>query len=295
MRAQGLAARRARTAYLYLLPGTILMFIFVVVPVGLSVVMSFFEVESLGAEWVFTGFDNFRYLFAQQNWLRAMGRTILFGGWNILVGTFFGLLLSFCVAKHRFLNAYRYIFYLPSIVSAITMGRLWSYMLNPTDLGFFNKILMDVFGLAEPVNWLGRDEIVPFVVMGLGLYGAGGGMILVLFTTAINNISTSILESAKMEGASGIRIALQIELPQIKPVIVSMTILNVIGAFKNFESLYALAPHSEAVETIAVVLYKQCQGSDGYGVPAAMGIILTLIVVALMSVYVFWPSKEENK
>ena len=285
------AQKKSLYAYVYLIPGTVLMLLFVVVPVAMSVVMSFYNIPSLGADWVFDGFANYGRVFATRGFLKAMGRTVLFGGWGIVVGLFFGIILAFFVAKHRFLNAYRYIFYLPSVVSAITMGRLWNYMLTPSETGFFNVIVMSL-GAAEPVNWLGNESLVPYIVMGLGLFGAGGGMSLVLFTTAINNVSASLTEAAKIEGASSLQIALRIELPMIRPIIASFVVLSVIGAFKNFEGLYALVPNSPGVETIAVLLYKESIASSyGYGLASAMGVVLTLIVMIIMVVYVKWPSK----
>lgn len=282
-------------SYIYLIPGILLMSLFVVVPVLLSFCMSFFQIMSLGASWGFVGFGNYAEVFRSEGWLNAIWRTLLYGSWNIVTGTVIGLLLAFCVAKHPLLNVCRYIFYLPSVVSAITMGRLWNYMLSPTDTGFFNIIFMRMFGLETPVNWLGDSNIIPLVVMALSLYGAGGGMSLILYTTAINNISKEMLEAAKMEGAGDIRIALSIELPMITPIISSMLALAVIGAFKNFEGLYSLIQNAPEVETIAVLLYKEsiAVGQRGYGLASAMGAVLTLIVMIIMTVYIKWPQKEE--
>ena len=297
MRKKGLAAVKSRNAYFYLLPGTLLMIFFVVVPVLMSLYISFFRIPSLGAEWEFVGWANYRYMFEKQNWLGALWKTVLYGAWGILTGLVFGLLLAFLVAKHRLLNVWRYVFYLPSVVSAITISRLWNYVLSPTETGLLNILAMNWFGVSTPINWLGDENLVPFVVMALGLYGAGGGINLVLFTTAINNIPYEQREAASIEGASNWTIATKIELPQIRPIISSIVILGLIGAFKNFESLYALAPDSGAIDTIAVMLYKVSIGigsEDGYGVPAAMGMVLTVFIVGAMSLYILWPQKKEE-
>ena len=92
------------------------------------------------------------------------------------------------VAHHKWLNFYRYIFYVPTVVSAITMGRLWSMMLMPSASGLMNTFIRNVFGVQTPVNWLGDPRITLYVVMGDRLVGVGGGMTLILFTTAINDI-----------------------------------------------------------------------------------------------------------
>ena len=280
-------------ALVYLVPGAALMILFVAVPLVGSIYMSFFRIPSLGAEWEFVGFRNYRAMFISADWQMAIVRTLLYGAWGIITGLGLGLLLSFLCAKHRFLKVFRYIFYLPSVVSSITMSRLWSYMLSPADYGLVNT-LCAMMGFPSQ-DWLGNDALVPYVVLVTSLYGAGGGMTFVLFTTAINNIADDLIEAARLEGATSTQIAFHIELPMIWPVVSAFMMLSVIGSFKNFEGLYALAPNSESVETIAVLLYKiSTTSSDlGYGAGAAMGFVLTLIIMVIMAVYTFWPKKKE--
>jgi ABC-type sugar transport system permease subunit len=282
-------SRKAKTALatcLYLLPGTLLMLAFVVAPVLLSFYMSFFQIPALGAAWTFAGLHNFGYL-------------VRFGGWGLLAGTVFGLFFAFLICKHKLINTYRYIFYIPSVVSAVTMGRLWNYMLLPSESGFLNVITMKLLNLAEPVNWLGVDAFVPWVILGVTFYGAGGGMTLVLYTTAINNIPAEQIEAAKADGASPFTTAMKVQLPQIVPVISAMLILGMIGALKSFEGLYAIAPLSGAIDTIAVLLYKVSIGvssKDGYGAPSAMGMVMTVFVMAVMSAYIFLePGRKKEK
>lgn len=279
----------------YLLPGLILMTVFVTIPFLFSVTMSFNEVSSVSSEWKFVGFDNYVRVFQSPRMISAFGRTILYGASNLLISTVLGLVLAFFVAKHRLLGFYRYIFYLPGIVSTITMGRLWNYMLTPTDYGFVNAFFMKLGWITEPINFLGDDSVLTKTIVLMNFYGAGGGMMLVLYTTAINNVDSALIESAKIEGASPAVVAFKIQLPLIKPIIVTNILLGVIGSFKSFEGMYALAPNADATETIAVFLYKESIGSShGYGQPAATGMILTIIVMAIMTVYMLLPKREED-
>ncbi len=285
--------KKSLFAWVYLLPGTVLMAVFVAAPLLGSIYMSFFKIPSLGAEWEWVGFKNYQLMFASADWQSAIWRTLLYGAWGIVTGLGFGLILSFFCAKHRFLKGFRYIFYLPAVVSAITMSRLWSYMLSPADMGLVNTICASLG--FESQDWLGNEKLVPYAVLATSLYGAGGGMTFVLFTTAINNISDELIEAARIEGATSWQVATRIEIPLIRPVVGAFAMLSVIGAFKNFEGLYALAPNAKSVETIAVLLYKiSTTSSDlGYGAGSAMGFVLTLFIMLIMCVYTFWPKKQE--
>lgn len=266
--------------YIYILPAFLFMFIFVGIPILISVFMSFFRIESLHTQWDFVGFENFLDAFRTNDFGPAMGRTLLLAVFSVVTTLGIGLLLANMVAHHKWLNFYRYIFYVPAVVSGITMGRLWSMMLMPSKSGLINTIL-GYFGLQEPINWLGNPDYALYVIMAIGLIGCGGGMTLVLFTTAINDISPDVREAAILDGVNNRQMFFRITLPLIWPVVSSWAVLSVIGAFKSFEFIYALTGGGPAnsTETIAILLYQSSQGNtNGYGYSAAMGILLTLFV-----------------
>lgn len=267
--------------YLYLLPAVLFMFVFAGIPILLSVFMSFFRIETLHTQWEFVGLQNFLEVFKQNDFGPAMGRTLLLAVFSVVTTLGIGLFLANLVAHHKWLNFYRYIFYVPAVVSGITMGRLWSMMLMPSNSGLMNIIAQKLFGVETAINWLGNPDYALYMIMAIGLVGCGGGMTLVLFTTAINEISREVREAAILDGVNGWQMFWKITLPLIWPVVSSWAVLSVIGSFKSFEFIYALTGGGPAksTETIAILLYQSSKGSaNGYGYTAAMGILLTLFV-----------------
>lgn len=264
------------------------MFVFAGIPILLSVVMSFFRIETLHTQWEFVGLQNFLQVFQQQDFGAAMGRTLLLAVFSVVTTLGMGLFLANMVAHHKWLKFYRYIFYVPSVVSGITMGRLWSMMLMPSSSGLMNKLLNDIFGLDVVVNWLGNPDFALYVIMGIGLVGCGGGMTLILFTTAINDISPDIREAASIDGANAWTMFWKITFPSIRPVVSAWAVLSIIGAFKSFEFIYALTGGGPAgsTQTIAILLYQGSKTNvNGYGYTAAMGILLTLFVTVFTVAY----------
>ncbi len=273
--------------YMYILPAVIFMFVFAGIPILISFFMSGFRIESLHSPWEFVGFQNFVDAFKATDFMPAMGRTLLLAVFSVVTTLGMGLLLANMVAHHKWLNFYRYIFYVPAVVSGITMGRLWSLMLMPSKSGLMNSLLAS-FGIEEAVNWLGNPDIALYVIMGISLIGCGGGMTLVLFTTAINDISSDVREAAILDGVNGWQMFSKITLPLIWPVVSSWAVLSIIGSFKSFEFIYALTGGGPAksTETIAILLYQSSEGNtNGYGYSAAMGILLTLFVSVFSLAY----------
>ena len=289
--------RQKASPYVYILPSVVFMGVFVLVPILISVYMGFFKMRSLTAEWQFVGLQNFAAAFRDNDFLYALLRTLGFGAFSLVTNLVFGLLIAMLVHRHKLLNFYRYIFYLPAVVSGVTMGRLWQLMLAPDAFGLMNVVVMKLFGLATPVNWLGSESVTYLVVMGIGLVGVGGGMTLVLFTTALNNIPEDLLEAARVEGANAWTLALKIKIPMIMPTISAWLVLTIIGSFKSFEFIYALTGGgpSKTTTTIGILLYNSSKlSSSGYGMPAAMGLILTLIICLFSFTYMFLSKMNEE-
>lgn len=268
--------------YIYILPSIIFMFVFVFVPVICTIVMSFYKIDSIGAAWEFVKFSNYTIIFHEPYLGNALVFTLIYGVFTTVTGMVGGIFLALIVAKHRFLSFYRYVFYIPSIVSAVTMGRLWGMMFSPSSMGMINMVV-SIFGIP-PQNWLGEANLARLCVLGVNLIGLGGGMMLILFTTAINNVPEELNEAARLEGAKAGYVATRITLPLIAPVISSWMMLAVIGSIKSFEFIYALTSGGPdgATTTLAILLFEN---KTNYGTGAAMGIILTLIAVTLTVVY----------
>lgn len=266
--------------YVYIFPALLFMGIFVFIPILLSVYMSFFSMQSLGSEWEFVGMRNFVTVFKDGSFTQAILRTIGFGAFSTVTSLAFGMLLAVMLHKSKYLGFFRYIFYLPAVVSAVTMGRIWQLMLIPSDTGLMNKFLMAAFGVDSPVNWLGDPNITYLVVLGIGLVGAGGGMTFILFTTALNNIPEELIEAARVEGAGVWKLSFRIKFPLIMPTISAWLVLSIIGSLKSFEFIYSLTGGGplQTTTTIGILLFESGKLNNSYGASSAMGLLLTIIV-----------------
>jgi ABC-type sugar transport system permease subunit len=280
-----LKTKRNIKPILYMLPALIFTTIFIMIPIIYSAVMSVYNIPALKADWIFTGFKNYTTVFKNGEFGQAFFKTVLFGGFASVTSLGGGIFLALLLAKHRLLNFYRYIFYIPTVVSAVTMGRLWGMMLSPSDNGVLNFIIR-YFGIS-PQNWLGNEALAYLVIMGIGLIGVGGGMTLIIFTTAINNIPNELNEAAILEGATEWQKSRHVTIPMIAPVLSSWALLSIIGSFKSFEFIYALTSGGPngSTRTLAILLYESTQAGGGYGSSAAMGLLLTLIVLVFTLIY----------
>ena len=280
--------RRKLIPLIYVAPACLFMLCFIGIPVVFSVVMGFFYIPALGTDWSFIGFQNFSYVLQEQDMLFSFLRTLGFGAFSLVTTLVLGLLLAMLVAGSKHLNFYRYIFYVPGVVSSVTMGMLWNQMLNATEFGILNTVLRQLGIMQQPFQWLNSEQYTWMIVLAIGLIGCGGGMTLILFTTAINEVSAEVKESAVVEGANVWQLNTRIILPLIRPTLFSWMILSIIGSLKSFEFIYALTSGGPAntTTTLAILLFANDKGTIyGYGYSSALGVFMSIIVLAFTGVY----------
>lgn len=291
--------RRKLIPFGYVLPACIVMFVFIMIPIIMSVYMSFFHIPSFKSDWQWVGFRNFLLAFSEMEFIYALLRTLGFGAFGVVTQLALGLFLALLVCKDRALNFYRYTFYVPSVVSAVTMGMLWSQMLDATKYGMLNSLLINlgIIDASAPIAWLATESITWIVVLAIGLIGAGGGMTFIVFTTAINDVPRNILEAAMIDGATSFKLNMKIVLPMIKPMITSWMVLSIIGSLKSFEFIYSLTAGgpNKTTQTLGILLFDGSNAVFGMGYTSAMGVLMSVIVLLMTAGYMWIDKKFINK
>ena len=131
----------------------------------------------------------------------------------------FGLILAFLLNQHRFRggNLFKTIFYFPNLVTAVSLGVLFSLLFD-FKAGSVNKLLMALHIIAEPVNWkmngLFTQLIVAFV-----LFWQYFGYYTIIFTAGIKGIPYDIMEAAEVDGANKFQTFFHIVLPQLRNIL----------------------------------------------------------------------------
>ena len=245
-----MAARRAearaegRAGMLFVLPWVLGFLLLTAGPVLSSLVLSFCDYDVLHpARWA--GLANYRNLLGDDRpiVLKSLSNVLVLAAVGIPLGMAtslaIALLLNTKVAGQRW---YRTAFYMPSIVPAVATTVLWGYILNPDPArGLLNSLwqstLTPWLGLAPP-GWAAvPDWAKPGLVL-IGLWGAGGGMI--LWLAGLESIPATLYEAASLDGARWWAQFRRITLPMLSPYIFFNLVMGTIGALQTFEQAYIL-------------------------------------------------------
>ncbi len=283
-RPSDLAKAQARAGWLFVLPTSVLYLSFVLVPVALTVVLSFAYYDPmLGSRWV--GFENFTRFFSDPRSLQILWNTLRFTFFAVSFNVAIGLLLA--VALNRampgwMLYFFRLAFFLPVIVAAAFVSVVWSYFFAD-DLGVINYFLRLV-GLPG-VRWLtdSRHAMTSIVIMDVW---KNTGFFMVIFIAALQGVPRNITEAAIMDGTPPLRCFFRITLPLISPVVFFAIVYASIGALQVYESVVILTQGGpgDATRSLSILIVEQGFGSFQIGYAAAISVVMTLIILAITAV-----------
>jgi multiple sugar transport system permease protein len=185
--------------------------------------------------WV--GVENYRVLLTEDPlFWKSLGNTL----YMVAVGLPVGVAVSLGIAllmnqKLRGMAFYRTLYYLPSITPVVATSILWLWLLNP-EIGLVNTALGKA-GLRGP-GWLTAPEWSKPALILMGLWGAGGGM--VIYLAALQDVPQALYEAAALDGAGRLAQFRHVTLPMLSPVILFNLIMGLIGSFQYFTQAYVM-------------------------------------------------------
>ncbi len=276
---------------LFIIPCVLSLLIMFVYPVCRTVLMSFFQVESLTATtdtWSFYGFGNYAKIFGSNSFRLAMKNMMYI--W--VVGGVITLALSMLMAVVltsglRGQKFFRAAIYLPNIVSAVALATMWIQYIFNYDYGLLNQ-LMELLGL-ESVKWLGTDGKF-WAMLAAFIFGSVGYYMLI-YISGIEGIPADLYEAATLDGANKINQFTKITMPLMRGIIkTSITFWSINSStFFLWSKMFAPIQTEEATIVPVVYLYDIVFGGKGIverdaGAGAAVGVVLTLVIIAIYAV-----------
>lgn len=277
-------SRRALTAYVFILPGLLLYVIFNIYPVSKAFQMSFYEWHILpGRANEFVGLANYARAVNDPVARLALRNTILYAlvtvPGQMILALFVALLLN---SIRRLRTFFRTLYYLPVITSWVIVSLLFRYLFQ-SPKGLVNHMLVNVLHLvSEPVAWLREASTAMIPIWSLGIW-KGIGWSMVIFLAALQTIPQELYDLAAIDGASAWRKLVSITLPLMRPTLVFVLVMLMIGGFNVFISVFLITNGGPLQRTEVILSYMYHQAFDfldfGYG--AALSFILAIIIVSL--------------
>lgn len=267
----------------FLLPCLILFAIVYLAPLIIVFVTSFFDWKA-GNKIAFVGFKNYVEMFSNDPRMRSA--LVNTGIWvllqstvHVLIGTTLAFMLS---RKFRGWKALRTIYMIPNVISSAALGVIFLNVFNPK-YGLLNSFISFITGGKFNKNWFSETNSVFLVTTSTWLLYTG--LIVIIVLAGILSIPEDVIEAAKIDGASPMQIHLHVQLPMIRTVLGTSTILAATSMLKEFDLIYLTTNGGPGDMTInlPLYLYKTSMIDNNYGYANTMGVFL--IACGIVIVY----------
>jgi multiple sugar transport system permease protein len=265
--------------YLFAAPWLVGMSVFLLYPLLASIYYSFCEYSVLKPP-IFVGFENYTDLMQDEVFWKVVGNTAIYAVISLPIGMVVALSLALLLnSKVKGMAFYRTIFFLPSLVPMVSLAVLWLWLLNG-EHGILNEVLKMV-GIKGP-NWLGDPVWSKPALVVLGAWGAGNAML--IYLASLQDVPTSLLEAAELDGANSWQKTRNVTIPMISPVILFNMIMGIIGTLQVFAVPYVMFPDGSPARSTyfySMYLFDNAFKFNKMGYASAMGWIMFVIILVL--------------
>ena len=286
--------------FIFLLPASVLMIVGLVVPAIRTVYVSLLDNNSKK----FVGLDNFHEIFTTA----GVRLTVINSLTWVFVGTTLTVIVGIVVARFadgmRGEKVAKSAIFIPGAVSLVGAGVIWRFVYAgpPLKVGLLNQFTKAIPGLPDSMggdglhNWLierGFGGVTPpdnapgfnTLLLIVIFIWASAGFATVIFSAAIKGVPDSLIEAAKVDGATNRQAFYKVTLPYIRATIITVATTTTIAGLKAFDIIAATTGGNFGTGTIANQFYitKFVQGRDGMGSALAVVIFVLVIPVVVLN------------
>jgi len=270
--------RETWVAWVFILPSLVGFIVFYAVPAVRGVLISFTDWDLL-TEPSAVGLANYQRLITDPAFWQSLWVTLNYVVINIFIQTVLAILIAVLMGRLTKSMIVRGILILPYLLSNVVVALLWLWMLDPT-LGIVNAFLEFVGIGRQP--FLGSPDQAIASIAGINIWRHMGYTALLVFA-GLQTIPQDMYEAAAIDGASEWRAFWSITLPLLRPVMVFVLVITVIGSFQVFDTIAVTTTGGPANATRVIVWYIfefAFQRFDmGYATTISIALFLILIVI----------------
>ena len=285
--------RTLKRASGFLAPYMILWVVFLAIPVGWAIFLSFND-DGVLAPRYWVGFENWARTFDDSELTQVVFNTSVFVVLAITIVFGLAIFLASLINNHRRgENFFKVTLYFPLLAPPILGAMIWHFMLH-FDFGIVNLIKVGIFG-GEGVNFLGKNPRAMGSIIAVEIW-RGLGFWVLFYLAGLQSVPGELLEAAKLDGARSFRRFLRISVPVLRPLFLFALVIAIIMNFQLFDSVKILTDGGPRMGTATIVwfIYRRMFAFQDTGLAFAASVGL-LIGTMLLTLAVFWLLRQRSK
>lgn len=273
-----LQRRETLVSYSFLAPVLIFFIIFVLAPMVMGFVTSFFNYTM--TDFTFVGIDNYIRMFNDEVFIKSLINTLIIVVGSVPIVVIFSLFVaSQTYEKNAFTRSFfRCVFFLPVVTGSVAVTVVWKWIYDPLS-GILNYILKTGNVIDQNISWLGdkRYALIAIIVI---LLTTSVGQPIILYIASLGNIDKSLMEAARVDGANEFQVFWKIKWPSLLPTTLYIVVITTINSFQCFALIQLLTSGGPnySTSTIMYYLYEKAFKLSEYGYANTMGVFLAALI-----------------
>ncbi len=264
----------------FLIPGSLIYIYLVLYPIGQSVVLSTFKWDTLASS-RFVGLENYRSVFESQLFWKSMGNSLIFMVSTTLLQVILGFTLGYMVyLQLRGYRFYKVVFFVPTVLPSVAVGFIWNYIYSP-GMGLL-KPFMAAIGQAENYIPPLSSPALALIAVIIAQTWNSCGVQVILFNSGFMNMPHEVIESATIDGASGIKMIYHMVIPLSWDIIKMVIILQTVGALRSFDLVYVMTGGGPNHSTELLPLHLFVNSFQNFNIGYGNVIAILIFVMAML-------------
>ncbi|WP_234895478.1 carbohydrate ABC transporter permease [Sinorhizobium meliloti] len=235
----------------------------------------------------YVGLNNFRRILAARATPTAFWNTLWWVFGSIIFQVVLGVLTAVLLNQNfRGRALVRSVTLVPWVVPGIVAATTWAWMLH-TEFGIINYMLTAPGAIDEPVGWLTNGSTVMPVMIAINIWKMFP-FVAIMVLAGLQSISNDLYEAARIDGASFWEEVWYVMLPQVRSVIVAVTLLLVIWALNHITIIYAITRGGPANRTLItpIQIFRTAFESVQFGQAAALSVMFFAVAIVIVFLYI---------
>ena len=286
---RGTRLRRGLVPYGYLTPTVVLMVVLMLIPIVMVISYSVMDNVILKKSPKLVGFDNYAAILTNPTFAIAVRNTLFFTlvsvAAHLVLGLTFALLLNTRLLGTRVKAFFRVLYVMPWLFTVAIIAILWRLLLSPN--GIVNYFLQVTGLTGGQVEWLSTPDTALFAVTFINIW-AGYPFFMISLLAGLQGIPRELNEAARVDGASVVKQFLFITLPQLRPIIISMAMLDFIWTTQQFALIWMTTGGGpiNRTEMLSTFTYKLAFSRYQFALASTSAVIILVLSMIIAFFYV---------
>jgi len=267
--------------YALVAPSVLTLCFLLLYPIGRVIYFSLWNNYMVVRRPTFVGLNNFHWLFQQQVFSLIFSNTVLFTVFSVLLHLLLGLALAVLLTsdiKPLWRTTFRGVLILPWLFTSVVVSLTWRLLLHP--LGVFNTLLsqLGLMDLSQPVNWLGEQKLALPAIILINLW-RGYPFAMLMLLAALQSIPKEQHEAAAVDGANCWARFRYVTIPNIKPVVASVALLDTIWNFRLFDLVYLTTGGGPLNSTHVLATFTYQLAFERFEIGKSSAVVVVILVL----------------